>query len=64
MSSKILCSGIKVISGLCKSRKNRKQMFANTFCRLFGCALLFVMIAGIHVLQEIFAINMLTALKP
>ena len=41
-------------------------MFANTFVKLSVYALVFivVMIAGIHISQEIFAIDMLTALKP
>ena len=43
-------------------------MFANTFFNLFEYALVglhkVVMIAGIHLSQEIFAIDMLKALKP
>ena len=41
-------------------------MFANTFIKISAYALVFivVMIAGIRILQELFAIDMLTALKP
>ena len=41
-------------------------MFASTFCKLSVYVLVFivVMIAGIHISQEIFAIGMLTGLKP
>ena len=41
-------------------------MFANTFFKVSTYAMVFtvLMIAGIHISQEIFAIDMLTALKP
>ena len=41
-------------------------MFANTVFKLSAYASVFivVMIAGIHISQEIFAIDMLAALKP
>ena len=44
------------------SRKDRKHMVANTFFVCFGLHIV-VMIAGIHISQEIFAIDVLTALK-
>ena len=51
--------------GLHRSLKDRKHMFANRFLNFHLCLSLhiFVMIAGIHISQEIFAIDMLTALK-
>ena len=54
----------KVKPGLHISCKNRKHMFANTFLRLRLGLHIVVMIAGIHILQEIFAIDVLRALKP
>ena len=41
-------------------------MFAHVFCAFHVCLGLHivVMITGIHISQEIFAIDMLTALKP
>ena len=43
-------------------------MLANTFLKLSACVFLdlhiVVMIADVHISQEIFAIDMLTALKP
>ena len=44
--------------GLHKSCKDRKHMVANTFSLH-----IVVMITGIHISQEIFAIDVLTALK-
>ena len=52
--------------GLHISRKDRKHMPANTFLKLSSYTLVFslvVMIIGIHISQELFAIDMLTALK-
>ena len=52
--------------GLHISRKDRKHMPANTLFKLFQVCLglfMVVMIAGIHISQELFAIDMLTALK-
>ena len=50
--------------GFSVSCKDRKHMFANTF--LLSCLRIYivVMIVGIHISQEIFAIDMLTVLKP
>ena len=53
--------------GLGISCKNGKHMFEDTFLLSFCVCLglhIVVMIAGIHNLQEIFAIDMLTVLKP
>ena len=54
--------------GLHMSRNDRKHMFANRFFKLSTYVRLglyiVVMIAGTHTSQEIFAIDMLTALKP
>ena len=52
-------------SGLHISRKDRKQMVANQFSKLFRISRLHtvVMIAGIHISQKIFAIDVLIALK-
>ena len=50
--------------GLHISRKDRKHMFDNmSFHVCLGLDIV-VMIAGIHISQEIFAIDMLTDLKP
>ena len=49
------------------SCKDRKHMFVDTFFQTFHVCLglhVVVMIAGIHVSQELFAIAILTALKP
>ena len=53
--------------GLLLSCKDRKHMFANTvlsFPRMPLSSHIVVMIAGIHISQEMFAVDMLTALKP
>ena len=52
--------------GLPITCKDRKHMFASMFFKLSAYVLVFivVMIAGIHISQEMFAIDMLTALKP
>ena len=49
------------------SRKDHSHMVANTFFKLSKVRLglhTVVMIAGIHILQEIFANNIVTTLKP
>ena len=61
----VLCIFLK--PGLRISCQNRKHMFADMFRLSFlrmPCLHIVVMIAGIHILQEIFAIDMLTVLKP
>ena len=59
----VLCIFLK--PGLGISCKNRKHMFLLSFCVCLAIALhIVVMTAGIHILQEIFAIDMLTVLKP
>ena len=50
------------------SRKDRKHMVANRLFQLFqvchGLHIVVNMIAGIHISQETFANDILTALKP
>ena len=51
-------------AGLLINRENRKHMVASTFFSRMPWLHIIVMIAGIHISQEIFAIDVLTAIKP
>ena len=57
---------VRVMPGLLISRKDRNHMVANTFLKVLHVCLglhIIVMIAGFHISQEIYAIDVLTALK-
>ena len=61
----VLHANICIKPGLHISRKDRKHMVANTFFKPFMLCLglyIVVMISGIHISQEIFAIDVLTTL--
>ena len=60
--AKYFFSEVKVKSGLYISRESRKHVLLTfNVCLVLHIV---VMISGIHISQEILAINMLTALKP